>query len=61
MFARKLSGGSSLPQAAATKWAKVHFWLHNIGLPVMMIGLIFVVYGNEAFVPVTAIGGVLVG
>ncbi|WJQ07093.1 cytochrome-c oxidase [Geobacillus stearothermophilus] len=48
------------PQAAATKWAKVHFWLHNIGLPVMMIGLVFVVYGNEAFVPVTAIGGVLV-
>ncbi|AGT33766.1 hypothetical protein M493_17800 [Geobacillus genomosp. 3] len=48
------------PQAAATKLANVHFWLHNIGLPVMMIGLVFVVYGNEAFVPVTAIGGVLV-
>ncbi|AMX85036.1 cytochrome-c oxidase [Geobacillus subterraneus] len=48
------------PQAAATKWAKVHFWLHNIGLPLMMIGLIFVVYGHEAFVPLTAFGGVLV-
>ncbi|MBB6283052.1 cytochrome-c oxidase [Geobacillus subterraneus] len=48
------------PQAAATKWAKIHFWLHNIGLPLMMVGLIFVVYGYEAFVPATAIGGTLV-
>nr|WP_171355457.1 cytochrome-c oxidase [Geobacillus sp. MR] len=48
------------PQAAATKWAKLHFWLHNIGLPLMMVGVIFVVYGYEAFVLATAIGGVLV-
>jgi cbb3-type cytochrome oxidase subunit 1 len=48
------------PQAAATKLAKTHFWLHNIGLPLMMIGLIFVVYGNNAWIPVTALGGTLV-
>jgi cbb3-type cytochrome oxidase subunit 1 len=48
------------PQAAATKLAKTHFWLHNIGLPLMMIGLIFVVYGNNAWIPVTALGGTLI-
>jgi cbb3-type cytochrome oxidase subunit 1 len=48
------------PQAAATKLAKTHFWIHNIGLPLMMIGLIFVVYGNNAWIPVTALGGTLI-
>jgi cbb3-type cytochrome oxidase subunit 1 len=48
------------PQAAATKLAKTHFWLHNIGLPLMMIGLIFIVYGHNAWIPVTALGGTLV-
>jgi cbb3-type cytochrome oxidase subunit 1 len=48
------------PQAAATKLAKTHFWLHNIGLPLMMIGLIFVVYRHNAWIPVTALGGTLV-
>lgn len=48
------------PQAAATKLAKTHFWLHNIGLPLMMISLIFVVYGHNVWIPVTALGGTLV-
>jgi cbb3-type cytochrome oxidase subunit 1 len=48
------------PQAAVTKLAKTHFWLHNIGLPLMMIGLIFVVYRHNAWIPVTALGGTLV-
>ncbi|KFZ41632.1 cytochrome c oxidase, partial [Anoxybacillus sp. KU2-6(11)] len=48
------------PHIAETKTAKAHFWFHNIGLPAMMIGLAFVVSGNEAFIPLTAIGGTLV-
>lgn len=45
------------PETANNKLAKTHFWLHNISLPVMMIGLAFVVYGNDSFIPVTATGG----
>ncbi|RSK52355.1 cytochrome-c oxidase [Bacillus canaveralius] len=45
------------PQAASTKLAKTHFWIHNIALPLMMIGLAFVVNGNEALVPLVAAGG----
>lgn len=48
------------PQMAATTWAKAHFWLHNIGLPVMMISLAFVVSGHESWISLTATGGVLV-
>ena len=33
------------PHLAQTATAKVHFWLHNLGLPVMMISLAFVVSG----------------
>ena len=31
------------PQVATTKLAKIHFWLHNLSLPFMMLGLGFVV------------------
>ena len=27
------------PDLASTKLAKIHFWLHNITLPIMMLGL----------------------
>ena len=46
----------SFPVAATTKLAKLHFWLHNIGLPLMMIGLAFVVQGNESLLPAVIIG-----
>ncbi|WP_394232354.1 cytochrome-c oxidase [Niallia oryzisoli] len=48
---------SVYPELAATKLAKTHFWLHNIALPVMMIGLYFLILGQEALVPVVAAGG----
>ncbi|WP_078543384.1 cytochrome-c oxidase [Litchfieldia alkalitelluris] len=48
------------PSAAASKLAKVQFWLYNIALPIMMIGLAFIVHGNEAFVPAVAAGGTVV-
>lgn len=49
----------SFPNAAETTLAKVHFWLHNIALPIMMIGLSFLVSGVDAAVPAVATGGTL--
>ena len=47
------------PAAAATKLAKVHFWLHNIGLPVFMGALAgMLLSGNQGLTPVVA-GGAL--
>lgn len=49
------------PHAAETRLAKTHFWLHNIGLPVMQIGLaIEIVSGNTALLPVVIISSLLV-
>ncbi|RXJ01727.1 cytochrome-c oxidase [Anaerobacillus alkaliphilus] len=48
------------PNLAATKLAKAHFWLHNIGLPAMMIGLAFMVYGNTSLTFATIISANLV-
>jgi len=50
---------SLFPQAANSKLAKVHFWIYNIFLPIMMIGLVLVLSGMEAMVPFVAAGGVL--
>lgn len=47
------------PKAEKHILGKLHFWGHNIGLPLMMIGLIFVVKGNSSLEPVIAIGGTL--
>src|SRR5690606_13562051 len=47
----------NLPETNAGKW---HFWLHNIGLPIMMISLALVVTTeNNAFLPGTAIGATI--
>ena len=48
------------PKAAATTLAKVHFWMHNIALPIMMIGLFLVLTGYEAFLIMIPIGGTAV-
>lgn len=45
------------PSLSQSKLGKWHFWLHNIGLPIMMISLAIVITTqNEAFLPGTAIG-----
>lgn len=44
------------PAAAASPLAKVHFWLHNLALPVFMIGLAVMLTGNEAALPAVAGG-----
>jgi cbb3-type cytochrome oxidase subunit 1 len=48
------------PHLEQTLVAKMHFWLHNLGLPVMMIGLTFVLLGNTGLVPVVSIGSLAV-
>lgn len=34
------------PRLSSTKWANVHFWLQNVGLPIMLLGLIMFGLGN---------------
>lgn len=34
------------PHLAATRLAQAHFWLHNIGAPVMLIGVALIHTGN---------------
>jgi len=38
---------SFYPLASTTRLARLHFWLHNIGLPLFMIGLGFLLTGND--------------
>ncbi|WP_042455136.1 cytochrome-c oxidase [Neobacillus dielmonensis] len=49
----------AFPGAGETTLAKIHFWLHNIALPVMMIGLALLVSGVEKAAPAVAVGGTL--
>lgn len=42
------------PAAAKTRLARIHFWLHNFGLPVFMVGLGMLLTGRES-------AGVIVG
>jgi cbb3-type cytochrome oxidase subunit 1 len=51
------------PAAAATRLARIHFWLHNLGLPVFMLALALLLSGVEAAGPAIGIGGsvVLIG
>jgi len=51
---------SVYPYAAETKLAKSHFWLHNIGLPVMMVGLLCESLGVTAGVPIMIVGSLAV-
>ncbi len=49
------------PQIAATKLAKVQFWMHNIGLPFQMIFLSMLLMGNTAITPFLGIADTVVG
>lgn len=40
-------------------WAKLHFWLHNIGLPIMMIALALLIAAGMPLYPLVAIGATL--
>ena len=51
----------SAPAAAETRLAKVHFWLHNIALPIQMTMLAMYVNGNKTVEPVLALASVVMG
>ncbi|MBS4196073.1 cytochrome-c oxidase [Lederbergia citri] len=47
------------PKLAQTSTAKVHFWLHNIGLPIMMISIALAILDvSPIFFLFATIGGV---
>lgn len=50
---------SVYPQAGTSRLARIHFWLNNISLPLMVIALSFVVSGEKQLVPMLAIGEIL--
>ncbi|WP_342515081.1 cytochrome-c oxidase [Sporosarcina sp. FSL K6-1522] len=46
------------PNLGKTGLAKAHFWLHNIGLPVMMIAIALAILGvSPVFFPIATAGG----
>lgn len=48
------------PQASRTKLAKWHFWLHNIGLPIMMISLaLLLTTGGSHYVAGVSVGATI--
>ena len=48
------------PSLEKTSLAKWHFWLHNIGLPVMMISIAMAILGvGEYFFPLATLGGIV--
>ena len=62
-FATLALGGliyKAYPPAAETRLARVHFWIHSLGLPVFMIGLALALTGHEAFMPVVSVGATVV-
>jgi len=44
------------PHSAQTRLARAHFWLHNLGLPVFMIGLALMLTGNKNVMLLILIG-----
>jgi hypothetical protein len=48
------------PAASTTLLARIHFWLHNLFLPVFMIGLAIILRGNQAGLPVVFVGAIAV-
>ncbi len=48
------------PAAATTRLARIHFWVHNLALPVFMGGLAAFLSGIAAALPVVEIGATAV-
>ncbi len=49
-----------IPGCARNRLAKLHFWGHNIGLPVMMVSLTLYMFGVSAAEKAIAAGSILV-
>jgi hypothetical protein len=50
---------SVFPQAGASRLARVHFWLLNLALPVMMGALTLLLLGHMSIAPVLAIAEIV--
>lgn len=50
----------AFPRMAEHPLARVQFWLHNIGLPVMMVGLYQLLHGHPEAEPAVGVGSVIV-
>jgi hypothetical protein len=50
----------AFPQMAASPLARLQFWLHNLGLPLMMVGLYQLLHGQTAAEPLVGVGSVIV-
>jgi hypothetical protein len=50
---------SVFPQAGASRLARVHFWLLNLALPVMMGALTMLLLGHAGIAPVLAIAEIV--
>ena len=51
----------AVPAAAGTKLASVHFWIHNVALPIQMATLAMLVGGNPSVEPVLGAASVAIG
>jgi cbb3-type cytochrome oxidase subunit 1 len=47
------------PQAGNSKLGKIHFWLHVVGIPVLLFGLFQIGYGRSGL-PFAPLGGLLI-
>ena len=48
------------PAAAETRLARIHFWLHNLGLPVFMVALGMLLTGHPSAGPLVGISALVV-
>lgn len=48
------------PSLTQTVLAKIHFWLHNLGLPVAMVALFFSLRGEPRARPIVAAASIVV-
>ncbi|MFO1310989.1 MAG: hypothetical protein U1F41_02880 [Burkholderiales bacterium] len=48
------------PGASSTRLARLHFWLHNLGLPVFMAGLGMLLTGTDGAGPVVGSAAIVV-
>jgi hypothetical protein len=48
------------PRVGFSRLSIVHFWMHNIGLPPMMLGLFLLLSGAESYEFLIPIGAILV-
>ena len=49
------------PEASQTVLAKVHFWMHSVGLPPLMIALSVLLLGNAAAGPFVGVFSLITG